>query len=193
VFSFWKNLFKSFLAIFLVVGIIYAATNNYHKDSWQSLDVITWNNLWTEVTALRAELDSVKTELAAKADKTYVDTEVSNVEATLTDWIVASKWNIDASGTNWRTWTISNVVVNKPLYITLDWTGWKWSIVHYYVQDGSLTWITAWDTQFFMLAANSNEYSTSSSTVIIPNKTTVKIRLKSYTTTNYGWTLHAYQ
>ncbi|MCT4617631.1 MAG: hypothetical protein N4A38_05485 [Candidatus Gracilibacteria bacterium] len=92
---FGKNLLKSFLVIFLAAGVIYAATNNYSKNTGDVLDATTWNNLGTEVTALRAELEALKT---SKADTTYVDTKVAGVSGGVPSGVIGGggMWEVNS-------------------------------------------------------------------------------------------------
>jgi len=80
------------------------------------------------------------------------------------------------------------------LFIALDGaTPWKtYSIYYFRVISGSNTWKTTNDSGLFVISSNGNSYSTTTSSVIIPSETTVKISVKSHWTA-YGWTLYAYQ
>jgi hypothetical protein len=75
------------------VAVVYAA-NNYAITSGQPLDVTTWDNLWTEVTTLRAELNDLK---ANTYTRSQIDVGIQNLQNQIDWWVVS-----------WTIWKIYN-------------------------------------------------------------------------------------
>jgi len=76
--------------VILIAWVVYAAEKIDIFNPWDPLTVTRINELVTEINDLKIEL-AKKADVSAlnnKADKAYVDSEISTVEATLTDGIV---------------------------------------------------------------------------------------------------------
>lgn len=201
----FKNIVNSLIIIFLVSGIIYAASILDLK-SWDPLTKEKWDTLVTEIETLKAQVSNSSTSLdALSSDVWTLNTQVTNISSNLNNldsevetlstqitdssavvqkiWTVTAIWN----------WVLNDVTPYKPITITVTWnTAWD-RMFNFHIVSWADTWYTWWISSLFWVRSSSRTYYqkwTTPSFTIIPTSSTVTIYVEDYK----SWTqIYAYQ